>query len=1135
MGFFGGASSQSKGRRGQVSAETLHLLECKACPLNVLRGNQHPHMAPTGSNSPTFYVLGDAPNEKADEAGEQFVGKSGRLLRDLIPDRWDEEVRWNNVVRTRPPGSRTPSFVEIECFPAGTRVGSIGRIKTLYRRFYNGPLVTVKTANGRILSGTPNHPVFLRGGRVPLGAVVVGDSLLNASKLESVFFGRPNRKNEPTTIDEIFNSFSRVCEIERVGGRSLDFHGDGENSYVDIIRPNCLLGDWAQTAAPKLFDDKLFAGSNSAFSVLMDQCPFNADRSVLPMALFSQAFLHFVLGTGSVPSVSASASISYFNASFSQGASNRAGTDPKCLSEGFGTDAASVFFDDVVEVVRQVDFSGHVYNLETESHAYIAQGLLVSNCCRPSVIADIERTKPKVLIGCGPVPLAWVSGRNNIDMWRGRRMPVKVGAHVAWFYPIQHPEYVARVVASEDKGSREVRRVFEFDIARVFKDVRDLPVPRVWTAQEARANVKLFVGGSSQQLVEIEKYLASLTSSSEIGMDFETNCLRPYSEGSKILSVAFGDEKQVVAIALDHPGAKWTLKQRQDLQTLLVQFLLRKDGPLKYVHNLAFEQEWTATKLSEKALYASRWRCSMVQAAVLDERAERKKDGPLGLDFLCRQHFGVDLKILSNLNRAALADESIEAVLLYNGMDAKFHKLLGCAQQQLLEDQGLADTFEAYNRRIPTLTRTQIKGVPISTPETLRLVKADLRVIDELTDTLRTSPEAQKFKKATGRSLSPSSNTDLLVLFKDVLGDIEAGDGKKLSVDEDALVAIGTDFALDLLDLRKAQKRFSTYEFPYLPQDEINRLIKLHNLRSGNGKPLDVVSVLHPDGCIHPVFNSVFASSGRLSCESPNIQNLPKRKEEGKKVRKHFVAPPGQVFFSVDYGQIEHRVAAMLSQDATTVRALWEGFDVHGDWAQRLAHAYPSRVGGSRFINDKIVMKEFRGDVKNQWTFPLIFGATLRKVASVLRIPEDVLRPLMEEFWEEFAGLKDWQENTLKSYWKNGYVETALGWRRRAPLSPNQIYNSPIQGTACELIMDRMAALGELEVWDLQPNIQIHDDLTFLVPANKASDLIEEVVSCMLKLDFDFINVPITVEVSMGKTLYSMEEVLKASSDTWRK
>jgi DNA polymerase-1 len=241
-----------------------------------------------------------------------------------------------------------------------------------------------------------------------------------------------------------------------------------------------------------------------------------------------------------------------------------------------------------------------------------------------------------------------------------------------------------------------------------------------------------------------------------------------------------------------------------------------------------------------------------------------------------------------------------------------------------------------------------------------------------------------------------------------------------------------------------------------------------------------------------------------------------------------------RVFLEADFGQIEARVIAMFSRDRVFTKALWERYDVHQEWAERLAHAYPARIGGQKNLKDKETMKRFRTDVKNQFVFPLFFGATLRKASSELSIPMEVVKPIYDDFWKTFEGVKQYQDRMERDYKKKGYVECLTGRRRRAPLSYNQIVNSPVQGTASDIVVDGMNRLSETEEWYLQANLNIHDSLVFEIDDDKLDDHVEVIVREMLNCRYEWINVPLTVEVSIGyENWQDMEPVGTFSSDEW--
>jgi DNA polymerase-1 len=205
------------------------------------------------------------------------------------------------------------------------------------------------------------------------------------------------------------------------------------------------------------------------------------------------------------------------------------------------------------------------------------------------------------------------------------------------------------------------------------------------------------------------------------------------------------------------------------------------------------------------------------------------------------------------------------------------------------------------------------------------------------------------------------------------------------------------------------------------------------------------------------------------------------------------------------------------------------------EWAERLAKAYPRRLDQHKNSKDG-VMNSFRSDVKNQWTFPLFFGANEYAVAGYLTMPVEKIKPLFNLFWQTFPGVKAWQESMVRMYESKGYVAGLTGRRRHGPMGYNKIINSPIQADEAEMVFDAMCRLSELEIWKFQPNLEVHDDLTFVLEERTLEQDAERIIEEMLFFDaLPWVNiVPVTVELSLGDDWWHMKKVDNFSSDTWR-
>lgn len=995
-------------------------LGCNICPLRDVSPGR---ATATGSKRPLILIIGEAPGKDEQRKASQFVGESGRLIRPRIPAAWLPDIRWTNTVHCRPPKNRTPERAEIECFPAGTLVRPVGELLAVYRRWYVGSLVKVCTASGKVLTGSPKHPVVTQRGLIGLGELVESDYLSCTPNSRGTLSGDPDVDNIPAPIEEVFSTLAQVGVVQRVHGAVVDFHGDGMEGQVDIV------GAEGKLVAP-------------------------CERG------------------HAIPLV--------------------------------------VELDPVVSVEFIGDFRGHLYNLHTSSGRYLANNILVSNCCRPRWQTDIEETKPHAIFGCGNVPLQAITGFTGITVWRGRRMPVRIGSHACWYYPMWHPSYLLRQRRGQDRDldgtfiGSEDERMFVFDLNRALDEVdAGLPPPDVHDEKRARAGVETIMAGGREGVAKIRAALQWAAQQKAVGVDYETQGLRPYAERAKILTAAVATEKRAVAFPLGHREAQFNDAELQAIVDAWVKFL--QSPVVKYVHNLAFEHEWTAEFFGPDLLRKSRWECSAVQASVIDERKGKSKPGCFSLEFLVQQYYGFNLKKLSPLKKEDMDSEPLPRVLEYNGMDSKYHIGLGLKQKQEIKWRGLESVYEDSLRRVPTVVLSQHRGVPVDQVVTARLHKKYSARVASIETKIQQVPVVKTFNADKVAPFSPASSKQVLEIFTKYLKrrectivDKYSGD-TKYSTEEEVLEKVDHPLAPLVLDFRKAARNKVTY---------------LEALMPGSGN-----CVLWPDGLLHTILNTYWAETGRLSSEEPNLQNFPKRDGEAVEVRQQVTAAAGEIILSLDLGQIEARVIAMFTKDPTYVKALWENYDIHMEWAERLARAYPDRIGGKKNLTDKKVMKDFRTDIKNQWTFPLFFGASLDSAAGYLSIPKHKLAPEYTAFWKQFTTTGDWQESQLKFYRKHGYVDCLTGRQRRGPLTANKVYNSPVQGTAAEIIMDRMCTMSEIGDPELQPELQIHDDLTFLrVKESRADEVAEKILDIMLDVrHFDWVNVPITVELAAGK------------------
>lgn len=725
-------------------------------------------------------------------------------------------------------------------------------------------------------------------------------------------------------------------------------------------------------------------------------------------------------------------------------------------------------------------------------------------CCAQYQIADIAETKPRAIFAFGGTPLKWLlrqqakneySERAQITGWRGRRFPVEIGGHRCWVYPFLHPSYVLRK-QNEEKYGEPVVRTNARDLKLAFAHYYAYGDPPVLKKEDLEDSITCLYEPDLKGLFEALDFIRENQGDSVIGIDLETKRLSVLDSDSKLLSISVGIPELTIAFPFEHREARWTAKQRAKLAEYFKEFLLTTR--VKTAHNLAFEIEWLIKYFGEEVAYRAQWGDTMARAYVVDERND-----VLALDDITRIYLGCSVKSWSDVgDKKNLDNLPLEKLLPYNALDAAVMPWLEDAMLRYM--QGTEEVYQLQVRRIPMLALMKLKGVAVDFDEVDRQIKKTTKEATKLKKELEEMPEVKLAQKRKGKKFKLPAG----VAVKEVLhiNNIFVDD-----TEEEALKALGTPFATKVLELRAAEKLLSTYLLPYSKE---------------GGK------WIAPDGRVHSTFDSLFTRTGRLSSADPNLQNFPSRKGTGQ--RRIIYAPPGHDMLKADYGQIEARVIAMASKDKTLCDSLWEGYDIHGEWARKIASAYPKVIGGRKFLTDKDVMKKFRDKVKNKWTFPLFFGSVLYSVSRDLEVPEHIVEPLFDEFWASFSSVKAYQETVVNDLIRYGYVSTLTGRRRHDPMEPNKAINMGIQGTASDIAVEAMVAVSreavETQIEWMKPILNVHDEADFYVPQEFTESAIMEIGRELCRPRFDFINVPLVVEISVGPNWEDLEEVMSFSS-----
>ena len=315
------------------------------------------------------------------------------------------------------------------------------------------------------------------------------------------------------------------------------------------------------------------------------------------------------------------------------------------------------------------------------------------------------------------------------------------------------------------------------------------------------------------------------------------------------------------------------------------------------------------------------------------------------------------------------------------------------------------------------------------------------------------------------------------------------------STDEDVLQELALDYPLPkvLLEYRGLAKLKSTYT------DKLPRMINPHT------------------GRVHTRYNQAVAITGRLASSDPNLQNIPVRSAEGRRIREAFIAPAGCVIISADYSQIELRIMAHLSQDEGLLKAFAAGEDIHRATAAEIFGVEHATVDNEQRRYAKVI------------NFGLIYGMSAFGLAQNLNIERSAAQSYIERYFARYPGVREYMNNTRDAAKSKGYVETYFGRRlwvpeinssnglRRAGAERAAIH-APMQGTAADLIKLAMIAVANwIKAENLQSKLimQVHDELVLEVPESELELVkitLPQLMQHVAKLD-----VPLLAEVGVGK------------------
>ncbi len=581
------------------------------------------------------------------------------------------------------------------------------------------------------------------------------------------------------------------------------------------------------------------------------------------------------------------------------------------------------------------------------------------------------------------------------------------------------------------------------------------------------------------------RWLGKLESAELVSVDTETTSLDPFV--AELVGVSFSIEPGEAAylpIAHRYAGAPEQLGLERAI-ALLKPWL--EDGSKRKIgQNLKYDQHVFANHGVRLAGVAHD---TLLQSYVLESHARHD------MDTLAERHLGLrtityDEVTGKGAGRIGFEEVDVQRATDYSAEDAdvtlRLHRVL---YPRVAADEKLAYVYGSIEMPVrEILFRVERNGVLIDAAR----LEAHSRELGAKMFEL----EERAYREA-GQPFNLNSPKQIGEIFFDrlKLPVVKKTPSGAPSTDEDVLERLALDYPLPktLLEYRALSKLKSTYT------DKLPRMV---NPKTGR---------------VHTNYGQTTAVTGRLASNDPNLQNIPVRTPEGRRIREAFVAPPGHQIVSADYSQIELRIMAHISEDRGLLEAFARGEDIHRATAAEIFGRDPREVSSEERRYAKVI------------NFGLIYGMSAFGLAQQLGVERATAQAYIDSYFARYPGVAKYMESTRQSAREQGYVETVFGRRLWLPEirssgparrsgAERAAINAPMQGTAADLIKLAMIAVqGWIDAGglDMKLIMQVHDELVLEVPEGELALAREELPRLMTGVAS--LRVPLVVDIGVGR------------------
>lgn len=707
--------------------------------------------------------------------------------------------------------------------------------------------------------------------------------------------------------------------------------------------------------------------------------------------------------------------------------------------------------------------------------------------CSGFLKAEIREVKPNLVLTLGNIPLRAFYGQTGITSLRGIEM-WSTDYNVK-FLPTVHPASILHGnIQSEVWIERDIRKAVRCSETREFTPFEE---PEIYVVKD---------------LADVDQLINLLLEQEEFAFDLETSGLNMFEEGAHILCVSFSwDKKKAGVIPLDHPENPWNEEQWLYIVGRLEELFL---SPVKKIgQNVKFDVKWLEAILKFKVSNVT-FDTMLAHYSFFEFRGTQGLK-QMAADYLNFPEYNLETEYLKGIskNKRYFGMVPLEPLCKYAAMDANATFRLKELFLREMIKVGTSNVFKTLLMPLSNrLTEMEMLGIKIDTVYLTKLQKEVEEKLANIDAGLLTYPSGMQLKEwciSNKKTLNFNSDAHIRVLLFQFEGlhSMKSTPTGMPSVSQEVLEQMDTQNPIIALLLERSHMATLYDNF------------------------IEKTWLVIDDGKVHPSYKIHGTETGRLSCENPNYQQIPREEY----IKKMFVGDTEEfLYMDADYSQIELRVIAALSGDKSMREIFARGEDIHTAMASKIFN---------KPLDEITKDERYRAKTMN---FSILYGKGTYSVAMDLGITPEEAKVFIEQFFREVPGVQRWIKDTQNIARKTGMVKSPFGRlrhipevrstdRERAAKSLREAVNMPVQSAASDITATAFLKLADIfEENKFKSRLVglIHDSISVVVHKTEKNKIVPIVKQTMEGLRFPWMgSVPIVVEIKIGKSWGEIEAI----------